>query len=78
MEKTDYYKEIDRIIYRPSWTDTFKNLKIGEELKLNRNQITYNVARSSIRWIQARYEGYNFKITSEDRFQDKFAVKRIQ
>jgi hypothetical protein len=77
MEKSDDYKIIDGIIYKPSWADTFKRLAVGEEMRLNRNQLTYHVARSTTRWITMRYTGYKFSITALDHFKDNFIVKRI-
>lgn len=77
MEKSDDYKIINGIIYKPSWADTFKRLSVGEEITLNRSQLTYDVARSTIRWITLRYTGYKFSIKALDRFKDDFTVKRI-
>lgn len=77
MEKSDDYKKIDGIIYKPSWADTFRLLKVGQEMRLNRNQLTYHVARSTTRWITMRYEGYKFSVIALDKFKDNFIVKRI-
>lgn len=77
MEKSYDYKIIDGIIYKPYWADTFKRLAVGEKMRLNRNQLTYHVARSTTRWITMRYTGYKFSIAALDHFKDNFIVKCI-
>lgn len=77
MEISEQNKVIDGIVYRPSWRATFQALPIGGKIKLNRTQLTYQVACSSIKWIKDRYKGYDFTITPVDRFKDDFVVERI-
>lgn len=77
MENNLNLKEIDGIIYKPSWADTFRNLKVGEEIKLSRMQLIYNTARATCDWVKRKDPSYNFTITACDKFQDHFIVKRI-
>lgn len=77
MELDPNLKTIDGIIYKPSWVDTFRALKPGEEIKLSRTQIMIYSARATCDWIRKKDSTYKFQITGCDRYQDNFIVKRI-
>lgn len=76
MENQTNCKLINGVIYKPCWSETFRSLPTGGEIKLNRHQLTYNTASSICRALQ-RNSHFSFSITSCDKLQDEFIIKRL-
>lgn len=77
MEKNMKLKEIDGILYKPSWTDTFIALAVGQEIKLSRRQILPATARATCNWVRQK-QGFTYSVFACDPFEDYFIVKRTK